>query len=103
VWVSELVIGVTVVITYGRDTRCVLRKYSSAGQDKELHWLSSENGTGPLPAASHYRGSKAQGRFSDSRQTRSSSRDRWWSHVSENGRIGRWPALSGGCEEVIVV
>ena len=54
--------------------RGVLRKYSSAGQDNGLHSLSSENGTGLLPAASHYRGTRAQGPFSDSRQTRPSTR-----------------------------
>jgi hypothetical protein len=52
----------------------VLRKYSSAGQDNDLHSLSSENGPGLLPAASHYRGTRAQGPLCDFGQTRPSTR-----------------------------
>ena len=53
---------------------CVLRKYSSAGQDSDLYSLDSESGPGLLPAASHHHGTKAQGPSSDFRQTRSSTR-----------------------------
>jgi len=54
--------------------RCVLRKYSSARQDSHLDSLDSESGPGLLPAASHYRGTKAQGPFGDFEQRRSSTR-----------------------------
>jgi len=53
---------------------CVLRKYSSARQDSDLYSLDSESGPGLLPAASHYRGTKAQGPFGDFEQTRASTR-----------------------------